>query len=158
MQLIWHLENAYTSAGWESLLLSHWCCPLHPIRLLLVEKAYCFHTAASLFPIFFNYRGEAQHKGTFLLLLQWPGIEPCKSALKLDTLTTDPLGTIYITVEISRSDKASVGGESLLLSYCCCPLSYFFQLQGWGSTQRHLFEAPSLTFYINYRGVTILGP
>ena len=94
----------------------------------------------------------------FLLLLQGPGIEPCKSALKLDTLTTDPLGTIYITVEISRSDKASVGGESLLLSYCCCPLSYFFQLQGWGYAQVHLFEAPSLTFYINDRGVASLSP
>ena len=42
----------------------------------------------------------------FLLLLQGPGIEPCKSALKADTLTTDPLGTIYIGVEISRSDEA----------------------------------------------------
>ena len=42
----------------------------------------------------------------FLLLLQGPGIEPCKSALKADTLTTDPLGTIYFSVEISRPDKA----------------------------------------------------
>ena len=42
----------------------------------------------------------------FLLLLQGLGIEPCKSALKLDTLTTDPLGTIYTSDEISRSDKA----------------------------------------------------
>ena len=42
----------------------------------------------------------------FLLLLQRPGIEPCRSALMLDTLTTDPRGTIYISVEISRSDKA----------------------------------------------------
>ena len=71
-----------------------------------MEKFYCFLTAAALFPIFFNYRGEAQHKGTFLLLLQWPGIEPCKLASKPDTLATDPLGTIYIIVEISRSDKA----------------------------------------------------
>ena len=68
-----------------------------------------------------------------LLLLQGPGIEPCKSALKVDTLTTDPLGTIYDSVEISRSDKASVDGESLLLSYCCCPLLHI-----------HFTEVPSL--------------
>ena len=52
----------------------------------------------------------------FLLLLQGPGIEPWKSALKLDTLTTDPLGRIYISVEISIPDKASFGGETLLLT------------------------------------------
>ena len=42
----------------------------------------------------------------FLLLLQGPGIEPSKSTLKADTLTTDLLGTIYNSVEIYRSDKA----------------------------------------------------
>ena len=42
----------------------------------------------------------------FPLLLQEPGIEPRKPALKLDTLTTDLLGTIYNSVEISRSDEA----------------------------------------------------
>ena len=42
----------------------------------------------------------------FQLLMQGPGIEPWKSALKLDTLTTDLLGTIDTSVEISRSDKA----------------------------------------------------
>ena len=66
----------------------------------------------------------------FLLLLQGPGIESSKSALKPDTLTTDPLGTIYISVEISIPDKAYVGGESLLLTYCCCPLSYFVSTTG----------------------------
>ena len=35
----------------------------------LVEKAYCFLTAAALFAIFFNYRGEAQHIGIPILLL-----------------------------------------------------------------------------------------
>ena len=40
------------------------------------------------------------------LLLQGLGIEPWKSGLWLDTLTTDPIGTIYTSVEISRSDKA----------------------------------------------------
>ena len=42
----------------------------------------------------------------FLLLLQGPGIEPYKSALKLDTLTTDPFGTIYTRDEILRSNEA----------------------------------------------------
>ena len=40
------------------------------------------------------------------LLLEGPGIEPWKSELRLDTLTTDLLGTIYTSVEILRSDKA----------------------------------------------------
>ena len=34
----------------------------------------------------------------FLLLLQGPGIEPCQLAFKVDTLTTDPLGTIFVLV------------------------------------------------------------
>ena len=42
----------------------------------------------------------------FPRLLQELEIEPRKSALKLDTLTTDLLGTIYTSVEISRSDEA----------------------------------------------------
>ena len=42
----------------------------------------------------------------FPLLLQGPGIESWKSALKVDTLTTDLLGTIYNSVEIFSSDKA----------------------------------------------------
>ena len=37
-----------------------------PIKLLLVEKAYCFPTPAALFPIFFNYRGEAKHRCIYL--------------------------------------------------------------------------------------------
>ena len=85
-------------------------------------------------------------------------MNPVLSALKSETLTTDPLGTIYITVEISRSDKASVGGESLLLFYCCCPLSYFFSTTGVRLSTGALFEAPSLTFYINDRGVASLSP
>ena len=122
---------------------------------MLVKRAYCFLATAAIFSIYLNYRGEAQHKGTFLLLLQWPGIEPCKSDLKLDTLTTDPLGTIYITVEISRSDKASVGGESLLLSYCCCPLSYFFNYRGEAKhrciyLKRPLLHSISMTGVLNH--------
>ena len=55
----------------------------------------------------------------FPLLLQGPDIEPLKFALKLDTLTIHLLGTIYTSVEISRSDKAlkkastGVCGQSL---------------------------------------------
>ena len=80
--------------------------------LMLVEKAYCFLATSAIYSIYFNYRGEAQHIGINLkhplchsisttgsmfspLLLQGPGIEPWKSALKLDTLTTDLLGTVY---------------------------------------------------------------
>ena len=36
------------------------------IKLLMVEKAYCYLTASALFPIFFNNRGEAQHAGIYL--------------------------------------------------------------------------------------------
>ena len=39
------------------------------------------------------------------LLLQGLGIETFQSIVKQDTLTTDPLGTIYTSVEIARSDR-----------------------------------------------------
>ena len=42
--------------------------------LLLVEKAYCTLTPAALFPIFLNYRGEAQHKGIYLKCPLWHSI------------------------------------------------------------------------------------
>ena len=59
--------------------------------------------------VYINYRGvivlSPEGSMLFPLLLQGPGIEPYKSALKLDTLATDPLGRIYTRDEISRSDK-----------------------------------------------------
>ena len=81
----------------------------------------------------------------FLLLLQGPGIEPCKSALKADTLTTDPLGTIYIRVEISRSDEAIEKPQQLFVD------EVFFHAAGlfWYSTLSSKFvdsDATTMTF------------
>ena len=98
----------------------------------------------------------------FPLLLQGPGIEPWKSALKVDTLTTDLLGTIYTGVEIFSSDKAFE--ESLnsclwtRLFSCSCPLKYFVQLI-WRKHTLLLVEkvycfligAAPFTIFFNYR-------
>ena len=73
----------------------------------------------------------------FPLLLQGLGIEPCQSVLKLDTVTTDPLCTIYTNVEISRSDKAF---EETL--NCCLWRKPFFH------------AAAPFDILFNYRGNT----
>ena len=52
----------------------------------------------------------------FLLSFQGPGIELYKLALKLDTLTTDPLGTIYTSEDLIKHLKeasTAVCGQSL---------------------------------------------
>ena len=56
-------------------------------------------------------------------------IEPCKSASELDTLTTDPLGTINTSFEIPRPDKAFIPIVPLLeKAYCFLATAALFTI------------------------------
>ena len=66
---------------------------------MLVEKAYCFLATAAMFPIYFNYRGEAQHIGIPTLLLVEKGY--C-------FLTAAALFPIFSTIGVRLNTQAFV--------------------------------------------------